>query len=148
MVDDEFPPDSPEEEPTVGYGKPPQHSRFRPGQSGNPKGRKKADPNFSRRIPTKKFLEIVAEEASTMIDVIEDGKRRRMPRQRAFVKALIQNAAKDPRLLQFYIRLLREAESQVPDKKLMEYDITLLTHEECDKLIELLTKATPKAPQW
>ena len=23
----------------VGYGKPPKHSRFKPGQSGNPKGR-------------------------------------------------------------------------------------------------------------
>ena len=26
----------------VGYGKPPQHSRFKPGQSGNPKGRPKS----------------------------------------------------------------------------------------------------------
>ncbi len=25
----------------VGYGKPPRHSRFKPGQSGNPKGRKR-----------------------------------------------------------------------------------------------------------
>ena len=30
----------------VGYGKPPLHSRFRPGQSGNPKGRPKALKNF------------------------------------------------------------------------------------------------------
>ena len=37
------PPDDPEEEPTyeVGYGKPPQATRFQPGKSGNPKGRPK-----------------------------------------------------------------------------------------------------------
>jgi hypothetical protein len=27
----------------IGYGKPPKHTRFKPGQSGNPKGRKKRD---------------------------------------------------------------------------------------------------------
>ncbi len=27
----------------VGYGKPPKHSRFKPGQSGNPRGRKKKE---------------------------------------------------------------------------------------------------------
>lgn len=33
----------------VGYGKPPAHSRFKPGQSGNPKGRpRKAGPSAER----------------------------------------------------------------------------------------------------
>ncbi len=30
----------------VGYGKPPKHSQFRPGQSGNPKGKRKGAKNF------------------------------------------------------------------------------------------------------
>jgi hypothetical protein len=30
----------------VGYGKPPKHTRFKPGQSGNPKGRPKASKDF------------------------------------------------------------------------------------------------------
>ena len=34
---EEYP--SPSSEYEVGYGRPPQHSRFKPGQSGNPKGR-------------------------------------------------------------------------------------------------------------
>jgi len=31
----------------VGYGKPPQHSRFKPGQSGNPRGRPKGVRSFN-----------------------------------------------------------------------------------------------------
>ncbi|WP_369722061.1 DUF5681 domain-containing protein [Bradyrhizobium sp. LLZ17] len=31
----------------LGYGRPPQHSRFKPGQSGNPRGRPKGSLNFT-----------------------------------------------------------------------------------------------------
>ena len=31
----------------AGYGKPPRHSRFKKGQSGNPKGRPRGGRNFS-----------------------------------------------------------------------------------------------------
>ena len=30
----------------IGYGRPPVHSRFKPGQSGNPRGRPKGSLNF------------------------------------------------------------------------------------------------------
>src|SRR5205085_10093153 len=49
MSDDPHPPLPPVRKRTrktqaydLGYGKPPEHSRFKPGQSGNPKGRPKA----------------------------------------------------------------------------------------------------------
>ena len=34
----------------VGYGKPPQHSRFKPGRSGNPKGKKRATRSFGTEV--------------------------------------------------------------------------------------------------
>lgn len=36
----------PEKSHAVGYGKPPEHSQFKPGKSGNPKGRPKGSKSF------------------------------------------------------------------------------------------------------
>ena len=69
------PPDDPEEAPTyeVGYGKPPQATRFQPGKSGNPKGR----PKGSRKAPpadaaVEKLKALVLQEAYRPIQ-IRDG---------------------------------------------------------------------------
>src|SRR5271156_4654170 len=52
----------------VGYGRPPLHSRFIKGQSGNPSGRKKG----LRTLRT-----IVEEEGEVIIRIIENGRRRK-----------------------------------------------------------------------
>ena len=52
----------------VGYGNPPQHSRFQPGESGNPRGRPRG---------AKGRKQIVATIANEMHRVVEDGSRRR-----------------------------------------------------------------------
>lgn len=68
--------DEPEFE--VGYKKPPLHSRFTPGKSGNPNGRpKKTKTTFS---------ESIEKELSTLITVNEGGKRRRITKLQAIVK--------------------------------------------------------------
>lgn len=38
------------EQPKVGYRNPPRHSRFKPGQSGNPRGRPKGQRNLNTEI--------------------------------------------------------------------------------------------------
>lgn len=47
------------DEEAVGYRKPPRHSRFKPGQSGNPKGRPKGSKNMSTI-----FREVLAEDVA------------------------------------------------------------------------------------
>ncbi|MBS0232297.1 MAG: hypothetical protein JSR99_02290 [Proteobacteria bacterium] len=80
---------------TVGYGKPPKNSRFKPGQSGNPKGRPKGAREFSVEL---------AEELKQTISVIEGGRTRKVTKQRAMIKALFSRALKgDSKAVQLII---------------------------------------------
>jgi Family of unknown function (DUF5681) len=67
----------------VGYGKPPKSTRFKPGQSGNPKGR----PPESRS-----FKEDVEAIMRSKIPVIEDGKSRKITKSRAIAAQHVHKA--------------------------------------------------------
>jgi hypothetical protein len=69
----------------VGYGRPPKHSQFKPGRSGNKGGR----PKGSRGLRT----ELDAELNERMM-VTENGKSRKMPKRRVVIKALTAKAVK------------------------------------------------------
>ena len=68
----------------VGYKKPPSHTQFKSGVSGNPKGRPKGSRNFSTTIDR---------ELNTCVEVTENGKRRRMSKREAIVKQTVNKAA-------------------------------------------------------
>ncbi len=67
----------------IGYGKPPRHTQFRKGQSGNPNGRSKGVVNFKTDM---------LEELSEKVTVNEGGKPKQVTKQRAFVKRMTNNA--------------------------------------------------------
>ena len=69
----------------VGYGNPPVHSRFKPGQSGNKKGRPKATPNMA---------DMVYKELSEVQTIEKDGEKVRITVLQMVVKQLIRSAAK------------------------------------------------------
>jgi hypothetical protein len=68
---------------SVGYGKPPEATRFKPGQSGNPKGR----PKGSKNLRT-----LFSEELRRSVILKENGKTRRVPKAEAIVKQVINKA--------------------------------------------------------
>ena len=67
----------------VGYKSPPEHTRFKKGQSGNPRGRAKGQCNLK--------TDLVAE-MSEVIQVNENGAPRRITKQRALLKAITARA--------------------------------------------------------
>ena len=84
----------------VGYGRPPLHSRFKPGQSGNPKGRAKG----SRNLRT-----ILKQVSNEQIQIREGDRTRRMSMMEALVRTTYTRAFKgDPKALASLILLWRQ----------------------------------------
>ena len=106
----------------IGYGRPPAHTRFRKGQSGNAKGRPKRTKNLKTDL---------SEELSETIRIREGDREYPISKQRAVLKALVAKAVKgDMRaatsLISLCARLFGVAEPEEeqplsePDQRLLD----------------------------
>ncbi|MDP8998353.1 MAG: DUF5681 domain-containing protein [Pseudomonadota bacterium] len=68
----------------IGYGQPPKHSRFKPGTSGNPKGRPKVPKSLGAAVDS--FL-------SEKITVTEQGRIQKIAKRDVIAKQLVNKAA-------------------------------------------------------
>ena len=78
----------------VGYAKPPAETRFKPGQSGNPRGRPKGAKNKRQHISTETLHDIILSEAYRKVTITEGNKRKEIPILRATVRSIALAAAK------------------------------------------------------
>ena len=69
----------------IGFGKTPKDTRWKPGKSGNEKGRPKGSKNLKTDLE---------EELSEMIEFTERGQRKSCSKRRAIIKQLTAKAAK------------------------------------------------------
>jgi hypothetical protein len=66
-----------------GYGKPPKKHQFKPGQSGNPKGRPKGARSFKTAL---------SKELETKLEIKEAGKTKKVSKLEAVAKRLVTDA--------------------------------------------------------
>ena len=97
-----MPPDD-ERDYEVGYGKPPRHTRFEPGRSGNPRGR----PPGAKNMKT-----LLSKALNELVVVTEPGGRRKVSKREAIVTQLVNRSAKgDYKAIQILLGMLRDIES-------------------------------------
>jgi hypothetical protein len=81
-------PDDDKPDYKVGYNKPPLHTRFQKGQSGNPRGRPRGRPRGSKNFST-----LLADALNEPVVVTEDGKRRKISKRDLGFKQLANKFA-------------------------------------------------------
>jgi hypothetical protein len=129
--------------PPVGYGKPPIHTQFEKGQSGNPRGRPRKTATAST---------ILAEELQARVDITENGERRRITKLRALVKKALNAALSggDSRLLLVLMRNQAAfeqlsqtvARNRSNESRLANVDLTRLSAEELMQLYHEMIATT------
>jgi Family of unknown function (DUF5681) len=108
----------------IGYGRPPKHTQFKKGQSGNSKGRKKG---------SKGLMTIVREAMLQKVSVRTAQGEKRMTRAEAtFAKMLEKGFAGDARALAIVLGMYRDA---VPDEPSSASDTSGRSTESDDKII-------------
>ena len=88
----------------VGYRKPPRHTRFTKGQSGNPRGR----PPGAKNLKT-----LLSEALNETVIVSENGERRKVTKRQAIITQLVnRSATADFRAIKILLDIVRDIERQ------------------------------------
>lgn len=122
----------------VGYGKPPQHTRFQKGKSGNPKGRKPKSAESSVGIMSKLL--------SQKKTIYEDGQPVKVSLYELFFRKLMGDAlAGKPQSLKLLFQLI-DRQEQVREKQGDLRDPQVIANEIIGKIIENVQKQPKGLP--
>lgn len=119
----------------IGYAKPPGHSQFRKGQSGNPKGRPKGARNLKAEL---------MEELQEKITIREDGTPKRLSKLRVLIKTLFGDAIKgNARAAQILLDQMRVLDTETtPDT---ETDLSAMDRVILERMVSRLPRAKKRA---
>jgi len=96
----------------VGYGKPPKHTQFQPGQSGNPKGRPRG---------SKSPFTLLREELQSKVTLRENGRVASVTKLEAIMKRVVADTLSgkpsQTRLLFALLHVFEAQDAAVPDDR-------------------------------
>jgi hypothetical protein len=122
----------------VGYCKPPEHTRFQPGRSGNPKGRPKKTCDFSTA-----FKEVLSE----TVEINEGERKRRRTLMKAFLRATVGHAVRgNQKATAHVIAMMHEAKLNMPPplKKRPDGPPSEKEIAEAEELLALMNRRSPE----
>ena len=123
----------------VGYKRPPRATQFKPGQSGNPKGRPKGSKNFATAIQ---------QELQSLVAVSENGRRKKISKCTAIAKQLVNKAASgDPRAIVILLNENRAQEGQNGPRSPLEAISTPADQQVMESIIARIRASQPMAPE-
>jgi hypothetical protein len=129
--------DSPQYE--IGYKKPPSHTRFKRGMSGNAHGRPKGARNFAT---------VIEKELKARIEVTENGKRKRISKREAIAKQTVNRAAAgDPKATTTLLNeaRLQETQSQLPVAQTLT--VGAEDHMVMQNILQRIRQSHPPSPE-
>ena len=112
----------------VGYGKPPKHSRFKKGKSGNPAGRPKGSKNNPPDpVDLSKTEQMLLDEAYRKHPVHDSGKSTELPLMQIILRSTAAKAAKGDTRSQRLFKEWVESVEEKQDRQKKDYFETLAT---------------------
>ena len=122
----------------VGYGRPPVNRQFKPGQSGNPRGRPKGSKNL---------LTIFAEAMSRPVTVRDKGKIRRLSKLELMVEVMVNKAlAGDPKAFAMVVQFADKFE-ELKKLTLNHRELVNSALEQLHRRLTALAEAQESTPQ-
>lgn len=119
------------EDGAVGYGKPPKHTRFKKGQSGNPKGRPKG---------AKSTQALLEEELGRLVPITENGRIRQTTMRQLIIRSNVAKAAKGS------LPHLRWVEENDPARAEGSFNSFLNRDEPLTIVLDMGNELSPQAP--
>ncbi len=123
----------------VGYKRPPLATRFKSGQSGNPKGRPKGSRNFAT---------VLQAELNTPVTIRENGRRKKITKREGVAKQLVnKGVAGDPKMMPALLNEMRFQEGlslSVPAQEVFNtpHDVEVM-----ESIIRRIREADPSPAQ-